>query len=84
MNPAQFNSLPASACNLDTTGSMGPDRITRTSYDKLSRPTKTVGGYRVLNGGAGNIEVELGYTPNGQIAWRKDGNGNQTSYTCDS
>ncbi len=84
MNPAQFNSLPSSACSLDTTGSMGPDRITRVFYDNLSRPIKTVGGYGVMNGGAGNVEIELGYTANGKIAWRKDGNGNQTSYTYDS
>lgn len=84
MNPAQFGSLPSSACTLDTQGSMGPDRVTRNSYDALGRPTKTVGGYGALNGGAGNVEIELGYTANGQVAWRKDGNGNQTSYTYDS
>ncbi len=84
MNPAQFNSLPTSACTLDTEGTMGPDRITKNTYDVLGRPIKTVGGYGVMNGGAGNIEIELGYTTNGQVAWRKDGNGNRTSYFYDT
>ncbi len=84
MNPAQFNSLPSSACSLDTEGTMGPDRITKNTYDVLGRPIKTVGGYGVMNGGAGNIEIELGYTTNGQVSWRKDGNGNRTSYFYDT
>ncbi len=84
MNPAQFGSLPASACTLDTQGTMGPDRITKNTYDVLGRPIKTVGGFGVMNGGAGNIEMELGYTVNGQVSWRKDGNGNKTGYAYDS
>jgi len=84
MNPAQFSSLPASACTLDTAGTMSPDRITKNTYDVLGRVTKTVGGFGVMNGGAGNIEIELGYTANGQISWRKDGNGNKTGYAYDS
>ncbi len=84
MNPAQFGSLPASACTLGTEGTMGPDRITKNTYDVLGRPIKTVGGYGVMNGGAGNIEIELGYTANGQVSWRKDGNGNKTGYVYDS
>lgn len=38
MNPGEFNSLPSSACTLDTTGSFGPDRITKTTFDTLDRP----------------------------------------------
>ncbi|MEO1046590.1 MAG: hypothetical protein AAFX04_14215 [Pseudomonadota bacterium] len=83
MNPAEFGSLPASACAPDTAGSDGPDRIMRTSYDVLGRPVKTVGGYGVMNGGDGNVEIELGYTNNGQVQWRKDGNGNKTQYVYD-
>ncbi|MGP1282036.1 MAG: hypothetical protein ACTS1X_03580, partial [Parasphingopyxis sp.] len=45
MNPAQFASLPSSACTLDTEGSQGPDRITRNTYDVLGRITETVGGF---------------------------------------
>lgn len=84
MNPAQFGSLPASACTVGTAGTMGPDRITKNTYDVLGRVTKTVGGFGVMNGGAGNTEIELGYTVNGQISWRKDGNGNKTGYAYDS
>ncbi|USA61385.1 hypothetical protein NCF85_15215 [Qipengyuania citrea] len=84
MNPAVFSSLPSSACSLGTIGSMGPDRITRNTYDVLGRLIKTVGGYGVMKAGAGNVEIELGYTANGEVAWRKDGNGNLTSYTYDT
>lgn len=84
MNPTQFGSLPASACTVGTAGTMGPDRITKNTYDVLGRVTKTVGGFGVMNGGLGNAEIELGYTTNGQISWRKDGNGNKTGYAYDS
>lgn len=87
MNPAQFNSLPSSACILDTEGTMGPDRISKNTYDVLGRLSKTVGGFGVMDGAGtnqGNIEIELGYSTNGQISWRKDGNGNKTSYYYDS
>ncbi|NND60926.1 MAG: RHS repeat-associated core domain-containing protein [Gammaproteobacteria bacterium] len=40
MNPATWNSLPASACALTSEGSYGPDRITRYSYDAFGRQTK--------------------------------------------
>ncbi|WP_338445673.1 RHS repeat-associated core domain-containing protein [Pelagerythrobacter marensis] len=84
MNPAVFGSLPSSACSLGTTGSMGADRIKRHTYDVLGRLKQTVGGYGVLNGAAGNIEIKLDYTLNGKIAWREDGNGNRTNYAYDS
>ncbi|RED12667.1 RHS repeat-associated core domain-containing protein [Parasphingopyxis lamellibrachiae] len=85
MNPAQFTSLPSSACDLDTTGSMGPDRIRRHWYDWFGRRYLTRGGYRVLNGGAGNDEFRMGWTNNGQVAWRRDGLGSthQTNYSYD-
>ncbi|MEP6339131.1 RHS repeat-associated core domain-containing protein [Parasphingorhabdus sp.] len=85
MNKAVFGSLSStSACDLGTTGTLGTDRISKNSYDVLGRVTKTVSGYRVLGtSGAGEIDIELGYTTNGQVAWRKDGNGNQTSYAYD-
>lgn len=87
MNPAQYNSLPSSACSLDTEGTMGPDRITKNTYDVLGRPIKTVGGFGVMDGAGtnqGNVEIELGYSTNGQVSWRKDGNGNKTSYYYDT
>ncbi|QLC21230.1 RHS repeat-associated core domain-containing protein [Parasphingopyxis sp. CP4] len=84
MNPAEFATLPTSACTLDTQGTQGPDRITRNTYDVLGRITETVGGFGAMGtGNAGITLIEIGYTDNGQVAWREDGNGNRTSYTYD-
>jgi RHS repeat-associated protein len=44
MNPAAFATLPW-ACALGTEGTQGPDRITRTTYDTLSRVTKVQRAY---------------------------------------
>ena len=54
MNPSEFaiSSLPSSACTLDTEGSFGPDRITRTTYDDAGQVTQVQTGYGVT-GGAG-------------------------------
>lgn len=89
MNKAAFGSLSStSACELATPGSQGPDRISKNTYDVLGRVTKTVSGYKSLGpevGGVkqGEIDIEIAYTTNGQIASRKDGNGNQTGYAYD-
>ena len=83
MNPAQYTSLPSSACNLGTTGSMGPDRIQRHWYDWFGRRYLTRAGYRVLNGGLGEDVFRMTWTNNGQVNWRRDGNANQTNYTYD-
>lgn len=45
MNPAVYGSLPASACNLGTEGSFGPDRITRNSYDAAGQLLKVQKAY---------------------------------------
>ncbi len=80
MNPAAFSTPPSSACSLGSEGDFGPDRITRNSYDALSRLTKTISGYDTT---AAGIDIEIGYTENGQVIWRKDGNSNQTVYQYD-
>jgi len=80
MNPSVFSSLPSSACTLGSQGSYGPDRIVKHSYDKLLRPTKTISGYGTT---AAGIDIEMAYTRNGQIQWKRDGNGNQTDYSYD-
>ena len=82
MNPAAFSANP-NGCYLGTEGDHGPDRISRTYYDELGRPRLSVAGYKVLNNGYGNVEIELGYTANGQVDWRRDGNGNLTDYSYD-
>ncbi|MFB0999346.1 MAG: hypothetical protein QMC13_03855, partial [Colwellia sp.] len=80
MNPLKFNDLPSSACTLGTEGEFGADRISKNSYDTLSRLTKTISGYGTDDAG---IDIEIGYTNNGQIDFRKDGNGNLTDYEYD-
>ncbi|KGJ91170.1 RHS repeat domain-containing protein [Colwellia psychrerythraea] len=80
MNSAAFSSAPSSACSLGSEGDFGPDRITKNSYDSLSRLTKTVSGYATAVEG---IDIEIGYTENGQVISRKDGNGNKTIYNYD-
>ena len=80
MNPAAFDSLPASACSLGTEGSYGPDRVVQHWYDTLSRLTKTKVGVGTVDE---SVSIELTYTSNGQVKTRKDGNGNTTSYTYD-
>ena len=76
MDPTAFASLPSSAC---TQSSGGYDRITKTSYDTYSRPYRTTRGY----GTTLAISEDRGFTDNGQIAWLKDANGNQTTHEYD-
>ncbi|MEG3768536.1 RHS repeat-associated core domain-containing protein [Alteromonas sp. 14N.309.X.WAT.G.H12] len=80
MNPSKFSSLPDSACVLATTGNYGPDRIVKNEYDNNSNLIKRVEAYGTSDVG---IDVELSYWPNGQIKYRRDGNGNQTDYSYD-
>jgi len=80
MNSAIFGSLPASACALGTSGSFGPDRITKNSYDAADQPTKVTTAY----GMAGQRdEVTITYTNNGRQATVADAKGNLTTYEYD-
>jgi YD repeat-containing protein len=78
-NPATFGSLPG-ACSLGTTGSHGPDRIARTSYDAAGRPTKVQTAYGATEQAD---EVTTSYTSNGQVAHVIDAENNRTDYTYD-
>ncbi len=80
MNSATWDSLPA-ACTLATTGSAGPDRISRTTYDDASRPTKVETGYGVS--GVAADEMRVTYTGNGKTATLKDAEDNLTTYSYD-
>jgi len=80
MNPAKFSDLPASACVLGDKGDFGSDRVVKNTYDSRSRLTKSVSGYGTS---AVGIDIEIDYTNNGKIAWRKDGNANKTVYAYD-
>lgn len=45
LNPAAYPSLPASACDLGTSGSNGPDRIRATTYDLAGQIVSVVQGF---------------------------------------
>jgi len=83
MNSSEFatSSLPSDACTLDTAGSYGPDRITRTSFDNAGRPNLVQTGYGVS--GVQADEVATTYTDNGRVATVTDAEGNRTSYAYD-
>ncbi|HEV2818085.1 MAG TPA: RHS repeat-associated core domain-containing protein [Allosphingosinicella sp.] len=83
MNPNEFatSSLPSDACTLDDTGSYGPDRIARTSYDDAGRVTKVETAYGVS--GQAADEVTSTYTDNGRVSTVADAMGNLTTYEYD-
>ncbi len=80
MNPSVYGSLPSSACALSTVGSMGPDRITRNTYDPESRITGVQSGYATP--WVQNTRTQA-WTDNGLIDWVEDANGNRSDYAYD-
>ena len=80
MNPAAYTSLPGSACDLGTEGIFGPDRITRNTYDLADR-------LAVIETGVGTSVAQTSrtqpWTPNGQVDWLEDANGNRSDYAYD-
>lgn len=81
MNPATFGSLPSDACTLGTSGSYGPDRITKTSYDAAGHVTLVQRAYGVT--GIQSDDVTTTYTTNGLVSTVKDAEGNLTTYGYD-
>jgi RHS repeat-associated protein len=85
MNPAEFGSLPSSACTLDTTGANGPDRITHQTYDTISRPFVTTVGYQTSDA---RVEREATYAASGVseglLASVEDGEENVTTFAYDA
>jgi RHS repeat-associated protein len=79
MNSATWASLPG-ACALATTGSAGPDRITRISYDAANQITKVQAAYGTADQ---SDEVTNTYTSNGKSASLTDAEGNKTTYEYD-
>ena len=80
MNPSVFSSLPASACNLGTQGTDGPDRITRNIYDAAGQLLQ------VRKAVATNLEqayITYSYTPNGKQEFVIDANGNRAQLIYD-
>jgi RHS repeat-associated protein len=88
MNPAAWGSLPPSACTLGTTGSDGPDRITKSVYDDVGQVLKVQKAYGVTtaNGFPTTLQQDYqsyNYTPNGKPAYVIDANGNKSAYGYD-
>lgn len=80
MNTAEFGSLPASACTLDTQGSDGPDRITQRVYDAASQVTQNKIAVGTTDAAT---ERTLTYSNNGLLATVKDAENNLTTYEYD-
>ena len=79
MNTSTYGSLPTSACTAATTGTDGPDRITKYAYDAAGRPISTTSAY----GLAEAITESVSYTANGQVASLTDGEGNVSVFEYD-
>lgn len=80
MNPAVFGSLPASACDLGTTGTNGPDRITRNEYDAAGQLLKVQKAYGTT---LQQDYATYTYNTGGQQLSVKDANGNLAKMTYD-
>ncbi|MBO9501195.1 RHS repeat-associated core domain-containing protein [Brevundimonas sp. A19_0] len=81
MNPAEYGSLPGSACTRGSVGAFGGDRITQNTYDEADRLT-------VVRSAVGHPTLEQAtrtqaWTMNGQIDWVEDANGNRSDYAYD-
>jgi YD repeat-containing protein len=85
MNKAIFATIATPACELGTRGSgaedHGPDRITRTRYDRSGRVAQVRTALGVP--GVEAAEATYAYRPNGQVHLLVDGRGNRTEFTYD-
>ncbi|HEV2082528.1 MAG TPA: RHS repeat-associated core domain-containing protein [Brevundimonas sp.] len=81
MDPTAFSALPASACTLPTSpGAFGEDRITRNAYDAADRLVTVTSA---LGTSAEQVSRRQNWTPNGQVNWVEDANGNRSTYVYD-
>lgn len=88
MNPAAFGTPPASTCSLGTTGSYGPDRISRLVYDVAGEVTKVQAAYGVTTANGFPVTLQRDeststYTNNGMLATIADAKNNLTTYEYD-
>lgn len=80
MNPAQFTSLPASACTHDTAGADGKDRITKNIYDANGQIAQV---RRAVGTPLEQAEVTYSYTANSKQKFVIDANGNRAQMNYD-
>lgn len=78
MDPSQW-SAQTDACVPQTSGSAGPDRVTRTTYDVANQTVSTFSGY----GTSAQVEEKQRYSLNGKASAVTDGGGNVTTYGYD-
>jgi RHS repeat-associated protein len=81
MYPTYFGSLPSDACTLGTSGSYGPDRIAKTSYDAAGHVNLVQSAYGVT--GVQSDDVATTYTNNGLVSTVTDAESNKTTYGYD-
>jgi RHS repeat-associated protein len=81
MNPSVYGSLPSDACTLSTSGSYGPDRIAKTTYDAAGQVTLVQSAYGVT--GVQSDDVATTYTNNGLVSTVTDAETNKTTYGYD-
>ncbi len=81
MNPAQYTSLPVSACTHDTAGADGKDRITKNIYNQYNN--RLVQVRKAVGTPLEQAEVTYQYTANGQQRYVIDANGNRAQMLYD-
>jgi RHS repeat-associated protein len=79
LNAATFGSLPG-ACSLATTGSDGPDRISRNGYDAANQLTSITTGYATSSA---HTEMSTVFSNNGRPVSVTDAKNNKTTYVYD-
>lgn len=80
MNPAAFGALPASACNGSAVAGFGPDRISLDEYDAVDRLIRVTDG---VGTASERVALTQAWTPNSEIDWVQDAEGNRSDYTYD-
>ena len=80
MNPANFGSLPADACQLSPDGALGSDRISRVTYDAAGRLVQTESG---VGTNLQQVTARYAYSVSGLKTALTDANGNTSAFAYD-
>ncbi len=81
MNSGLFGSPPSDACSLGTSGGLGPDRITRNTYDAAGRISLAQSAYGTA---LAQNTAAYTYTANGQVQTLTDARSYRTTYEYDA